>query len=104
MVRGLLEQLGHELRRAVGLRQGGDAGLAQDLVFRHGRGRRGVVGGLDRVLRRNDVLLLGADYGADRVEGVDLGADVTVLGSYGGDSRIQRSQNPFSTTLAEQIA
>ena len=47
----LLQELGHFLLHAVGLRQGRDARLAQDLVLRHVRSRSGVVGGLHCVLR-----------------------------------------------------
>src|SRR5215469_1416249 len=75
----LLEQLRHLLLDAVGLRQRRDAGLAQDLVLRHVRARRRVVGRLHRVLRCNNVLLLRAHHGAHCVQRVDLGADVAVL-------------------------
>jgi len=47
---GLLQQLGHFLLYAVGLRQGGDAGLAQNFVLGHVGGCRRIVRGLYRVL------------------------------------------------------
>ena len=47
----LLQQLGDFLLHAVGLGQGGDAGLAQDLVLGHVGGCLGIVRGLDRILQ-----------------------------------------------------
>src|SRR5580704_13223145 len=86
---GSLQQLGHFLLHAVGLGERRDARLAENLVLRHVRSCRRIVRGLDGVLCRHDVLLLRAHHLADRIQGVDLCADVTVLRSHIGDRQVK---------------
>ena len=88
----LLQQLGHFLLHAVGLRQRGNTGLAQNFVLGHVGGCRRIVSGLHRVLRRLHVLLLCAEHLADGVQGVDLSADVAVLSRHVSDGRVQARQ------------
>ena len=55
----LLQQLQNFLLHGIGLGQGADAGLTQNLVLRQIRSRLTVIGRHDVVLRRNHVGLLG---------------------------------------------
>ena len=87
-----LQQPGHFLLRRVALRQSGDGRLHQDLVLGHDRGRRRIIGGLNRILSRLHVLLLRAQHLADGVEGIDLRADVAVLRSHVVDGRVDGEQ------------
>ena len=96
---GLLKQLGHFLLHAVGLGQGGDAGLAQDFVLGHVGGCGSIVGGLHRVLRRDDILLLRAEHLADCVERVDLSANVAILGRNIGDGLVERCERGLRVCL-----
>jgi hypothetical protein len=91
---GLLQQLGDFLLDAVGLSQGGDAGLRQDLVLGQGCGGGGVVRGLDCVLCRGDVLLLRGNDLRDSVECVDLRAEIAALCCYVADGRVEGRLRP----------
>ena len=62
-----------------------------------------VVRGLHCVLRRHDVLLLRAEHGADRVQRVDLRADVAVLRRNVGDGPVESGQRRLGVGLVGQI-
>jgi len=97
---GLLQQLGYFLLDAVGLRQGGDTGLAQNFVLRYVGGCLRIVGRLHRVLGRHDVLLLGGQDLAHRAQRVDLRADVAILRRHVLDCGVQRGQRRLCGRLS----
>ena len=103
MTQGLLQELGYFLLHAVGLRQGGDAGLTQDFVLGHVGGCRRIVGGLHRVLRRGHVFRLSIEYLADRIEGVDLRADVAILRRDRGNGCVETCEGGFCVALVGEI-
>src|SRR5271156_458715 len=99
-IAALLQQLRDFLLDAVGLRQGADAGLAQDLVLREVRGRLTVIRRLDGVLRRKNVLLLGRVNAGDRVQRVDLRTHVTALCCHVRDGGVDVGQGRLGCRCA----
>ena len=80
-----MQQLQDFLLHGVGLRQGADAGLTQNLELGQIRSRLAVVGRHDVVLRRNHVGLLGAFNTRRRIQRIDLRSQVTALGGHIGN-------------------
>ena len=87
-----MQQLQDFLLHRIGLGQGADAGLTQNLVFGQIRSRLTVIGGHDVVLRRNHVGLLGAFNIGRRIQRVDLRSQITALGGYVRDRAVDRRQ------------
>ena len=100
---GLLQELGHFLLHAVGLRQGGDAGLRENFVLGHVRRCGGIVSCLDRILRRNHVFLLSAHDLANGVERIDLPSHVAVQSRRGADGQVDRGQRNLRVGLVGQV-
>ena len=81
----LLQQLQNFLLHSIGLGQGTDAGLTQNLVLRQVRSRLTVIRRHDVVLRRNHIRLLGLSTFAAEFKRIDLRSQVTALGGYIGN-------------------
>ena len=102
VLRELLEQLGDELLRLVGLCESGYAGLAQDLEFRHVRSCLTVVGSRHVVLRGQRVGGLRGHHVANCGQRVDVGADGAAIGGNRGNRLVDRRQCTLRTRGAGQ--